>query len=204
MVQGTHTDLLQCGKCKKKNCTYNQIQTRSADEPMTTFVLCNECGNRWKFCWINRPKNYPISPRAIVLYRRRRSWMDLSDESTAQVTSGMLSSGFVRSFHKESNWIAFSGTINCQDIHRRWLSIYCQVAKDNSFLGIVIYIKLLSMVAFHKIMFLLSIKKLKSNRIRSLRSQLFHVGTRKEALGAICLFPCPPARLIWKDNIRSR
>lgn len=24
------------------------MQTRSADEPMTTFVLCNECGNRWK------------------------------------------------------------------------------------------------------------------------------------------------------------
>ncbi|XP_070823442.1 transcription elongation factor A protein 3 isoform X3 [Chaetodon trifascialis] len=47
---GTTTDLLQCGKCKKKNCTYNQVQTRSADEPMTTFVLCNECGNRWKFC----------------------------------------------------------------------------------------------------------------------------------------------------------
>ncbi|XP_069549385.1 transcription elongation factor A protein 3 isoform X2 [Brachyistius frenatus] len=47
---GTSTDLLQCGKCKKRNCTYNQVQTRSADEPMTTFVLCNECGNRWKFC----------------------------------------------------------------------------------------------------------------------------------------------------------
>ncbi|XP_067261763.1 transcription elongation factor A protein 3 isoform X9 [Chanodichthys erythropterus] len=47
---GTTTDLLQCGKCRKKNCTYNQVQTRSADEPMTTFVLCNECGNRWKFC----------------------------------------------------------------------------------------------------------------------------------------------------------
>lgn len=47
---GTTTDLLQCGKCKKKNCTYNQVQTRSADEPMTTFCLCNECGNRWKFC----------------------------------------------------------------------------------------------------------------------------------------------------------
>uniref|UniRef100_A0A8C2E690 Transcription elongation factor A (SII), 3 n=1 Tax=Cyprinus carpio TaxID=7962 RepID=A0A8C2E690_CYPCA len=45
---GTTTDLLQCGKCRKKNCTYNQVQTRSADEPMTTFVLCNECGNRWK------------------------------------------------------------------------------------------------------------------------------------------------------------
>ncbi|XP_030074590.1 transcription elongation factor A protein 3 isoform X2 [Microcaecilia unicolor] len=47
---GTQTDLFQCSKCKKKNCSYNQVQTRSADEPMTTFVLCNECGNRWKFC----------------------------------------------------------------------------------------------------------------------------------------------------------
>ncbi|XP_077991133.1 transcription elongation factor A protein 2-like [Glandiceps talaboti] len=47
---GTKTGLLKCGKCKKRNCTYNQVQTRSADEPMTTFVFCNECGNRWKFC----------------------------------------------------------------------------------------------------------------------------------------------------------
>ncbi|XP_015675640.1 transcription elongation factor A protein 1 isoform X2 [Protobothrops mucrosquamatus] len=47
---GTPTDLFTCGKCKKKNCTYTQVQTRSADEPMTTFVVCNECGNRWKFC----------------------------------------------------------------------------------------------------------------------------------------------------------
>jgi len=49
-VQGTKTEMLKCGKCKKKDCTYNQLQTRSADEPMTTFVLCNACGNRWKFC----------------------------------------------------------------------------------------------------------------------------------------------------------
>ncbi|XP_078092744.1 transcription elongation factor A protein 2-like isoform X2 [Mustelus asterias] len=47
---GTETALFTCGKCKKKNCTYTQVQTRSADEPMTTFVFCNECGNRWKFC----------------------------------------------------------------------------------------------------------------------------------------------------------
>lgn len=47
---GTKTDLLKCGKCKKNNCTYNQVQTRSADEPMTTFCFCNECGHRWKFC----------------------------------------------------------------------------------------------------------------------------------------------------------
>jgi len=50
VVEGTKTDLLKCGKCGKRNCTYNQLQTRSADEPMTTFVVCNECGNRWKFC----------------------------------------------------------------------------------------------------------------------------------------------------------
>ncbi|XP_061111155.1 transcription elongation factor A protein 1-like isoform X2 [Conger conger] len=47
---GTETDLFTCGKCKKKRCTYTQVQTRSADEPMTTFVFCNDCGNRWKFC----------------------------------------------------------------------------------------------------------------------------------------------------------
>ncbi|XP_041435022.1 transcription elongation factor A protein 2-like [Xenopus laevis] len=45
---GTQSDLFTCGKCKKKNCTYTQVQTRSADEPMTTFVVCNQCGNRWK------------------------------------------------------------------------------------------------------------------------------------------------------------
>ena len=42
------TDNFTCGKCKSKACTYYQLQTRSADEPMTTFVTCTLCGNRWK------------------------------------------------------------------------------------------------------------------------------------------------------------
>lgn len=38
----------KCGKCKKRETTYYQVQTRSADEPMTTFVTCLNCGNNWK------------------------------------------------------------------------------------------------------------------------------------------------------------
>ncbi|OMH80816.1 Transcription elongation factor S-II [Zancudomyces culisetae] len=34
------TDQFKCGKCKKRRTTYFQMQTRSADEPMTTFVTC--------------------------------------------------------------------------------------------------------------------------------------------------------------------
>ncbi len=41
---------LYCSTCKKKSkCDYYQMQTRSADEPMTTFVTCLECDKRWKF-----------------------------------------------------------------------------------------------------------------------------------------------------------
>lgn len=49
--------VLKCGKCARTNCKecthkntdYFQLQTRSADEPMTTFVTCVCCGNKWKF-----------------------------------------------------------------------------------------------------------------------------------------------------------
>ena len=45
---GTKTNLLTCGRCKKSDVLYNQLQTRSADEPMTTFCVCEHCGHRWK------------------------------------------------------------------------------------------------------------------------------------------------------------
>ncbi|KAJ4393865.1 transcription elongation factor TFIIS [Gnomoniopsis smithogilvyi] len=43
------SDALTCGKCGQKKVSYTQAQTRSADEPMTTFCECLACGNRWKF-----------------------------------------------------------------------------------------------------------------------------------------------------------
>jgi transcription elongation factor S-II len=42
------TDQFICRKCKSKQCTYYQLQTRSADEPMTTFVTCINCSARWR------------------------------------------------------------------------------------------------------------------------------------------------------------
>jgi len=42
------TDTFTCRKCRSNQCTYYQMQTRSADEPMTTFVTCLTCGNRFK------------------------------------------------------------------------------------------------------------------------------------------------------------
>ncbi|XAR55728.1 hypothetical protein NMG60_11035909 [Bertholletia excelsa] len=44
------TDQFKCGRCGQRKCTYYQMQTRSADEPMTTFVTCVNCNNHWKFC----------------------------------------------------------------------------------------------------------------------------------------------------------
>jgi transcription elongation factor S-II len=46
----TVTDMFECKRCKSRVCMYHQLQTRSADEPMTTFVRCTKCNHAWKFC----------------------------------------------------------------------------------------------------------------------------------------------------------
>jgi len=48
-TQGAKTTQLTCGKCKKNQVSFSEMQTRSADEPMTTFAYCENCGHRWKF-----------------------------------------------------------------------------------------------------------------------------------------------------------
>mmetsp|Transcript_84593 Transcript_84593/g.225942 ORF Transcript_84593/g.225942 Transcript_84593/m.225942 type:complete len:132 (-) Transcript_84593:47-442(-) len=42
------TDMFECGKCKKRKTTFYQKQTRSADEPMTIFITCLNCGHEWR------------------------------------------------------------------------------------------------------------------------------------------------------------
>ena len=42
------TDTFVCKKCKKNICSYYQLQTRSSDESITTFITCLTCEYRWK------------------------------------------------------------------------------------------------------------------------------------------------------------
>lgn len=44
-----YSDIYKCNKCGESKCKITQVQTRSADEPMTTFVVCIVCYNTFKF-----------------------------------------------------------------------------------------------------------------------------------------------------------
>jgi DNA-directed RNA polymerase subunit M/transcription elongation factor TFIIS len=48
LLEAQITEQFFCYKCKQRRCTYFELQTRSADEPMTIFITCLECGNKWK------------------------------------------------------------------------------------------------------------------------------------------------------------
>ena len=42
------TDAFKCRKCGSRSTSYYEVQTRSADEPMTQFITCLDCNNHWK------------------------------------------------------------------------------------------------------------------------------------------------------------
>ena len=42
------TNLYKCRKCGSRSTSFYEVQTRSADEPMTQFITCLDCGTRWK------------------------------------------------------------------------------------------------------------------------------------------------------------
>jgi transcription elongation factor S-II len=41
--------LYKCNRCGSDDTEDREKQTRSADEPMTVFVSCRNCGHKWKF-----------------------------------------------------------------------------------------------------------------------------------------------------------
>lgn len=49
-IKPAATDMFQCPKCKKRETTYYEQQTRSGDEPMTVFISCVAagCGKQWR------------------------------------------------------------------------------------------------------------------------------------------------------------
>lgn len=48
MDMNNATDEYQCPKCKARKSTFYELQTRSADEPMTRFIQCLNCGKNWR------------------------------------------------------------------------------------------------------------------------------------------------------------
>ena len=42
------TDMYTCSRCKSKKTIYYEMATRSADEQMTIFITCLDCGKNWK------------------------------------------------------------------------------------------------------------------------------------------------------------
>lgn len=42
------TEMFKCGKCKKRECTFYELLTRSADEATTIFIRCVNCGHSWR------------------------------------------------------------------------------------------------------------------------------------------------------------
>jgi DNA-directed RNA polymerase subunit M/transcription elongation factor TFIIS len=51
MLEGSHEegcDLFTCKRCGKARTRYWEMQTRSADEPMTVFIRCLNCGKEWR------------------------------------------------------------------------------------------------------------------------------------------------------------
>ena len=43
-----NTNMYRCRRCQSRECHYFGLQTRSGDEPMTIFISCLNCGNRWR------------------------------------------------------------------------------------------------------------------------------------------------------------
>ena len=42
------TNQFRCNRCKKRECVYQELQLRSADEPASIIVTCISCNHTWR------------------------------------------------------------------------------------------------------------------------------------------------------------
>ena len=47
-LESAKTTLFTCSRCKKNECVYYQMQTRSCDEGTTNFITCLLCKKKWR------------------------------------------------------------------------------------------------------------------------------------------------------------
>ena len=62
-----------CPKCTSRRAYFQQLQIRSADEPMTAFYKCVECGFRWRRINWRRPLLFFKERRANALHLSQAS-----------------------------------------------------------------------------------------------------------------------------------
>ena len=48
IISDQNESVIHCRKCGSANLNFVQVQTRSADEPMTCLFGCNSCGLKWR------------------------------------------------------------------------------------------------------------------------------------------------------------
>lgn len=48
VISEPQTDMFKCPRCKQRKTIHQEVQTRSADEPMTSFITCINCNHKWR------------------------------------------------------------------------------------------------------------------------------------------------------------
>lgn len=97
--QRSVSDQLTCGKCGQKKVTYTQAQTRSADEPMTTFCACENCGHLWKVISLTCPLHqYPLLTVYTVLINEIRSSTANHVHNVSWIQSGLRNCTYLGSY----------------------------------------------------------------------------------------------------------
>ncbi|KAJ3267881.1 Transcription elongation factor A protein 1 [Terramyces sp. JEL0728] len=74
------TDMFRCGRCKQRKATYYQMQTRSADEPMTTFVTCQPYSHMAKIDLSLFDELMADMPSTLLPKQKRHKYQQKNDD----------------------------------------------------------------------------------------------------------------------------